>query len=153
MLPVQRKAGEELSWDVPLCQGHSNVRLPRKGESEILKPKLNPKWFQWHSCTHVLTRVGMCEEPTQPAGTTMCSAHLSRIPCNNAEDDSCQVLLVPAGLFLGDKNVLGLHVPFCADRDLSRCPVTSLWTPACPGSPILLSEKLQGDEHCGLDDH
>lgn len=49
----------------------------------------------------------------------MCSANLSRIPWNNAEDDSCQVLLMPAGLFLGEKIVLGLHVPFCAGQELA----------------------------------
>lgn len=51
--------------------------MPRTLQSETsqekrafnFKAKLNPKWFQWHSCSHVLTRVGMCEEPTQHAST------------------------------------------------------------------------------------
>lgn len=38
LLPVQKGAEEELSWDVPLCQGHSNVRALRKGEPWILEP-------------------------------------------------------------------------------------------------------------------
>lgn len=47
------------------------------------------------------------------------SASLSRIPWNNAEDASCQVLLMSAGLFSGEENVLGLHVPFCPGQELS----------------------------------
>lgn len=85
------------------------------------------------------------------------SASLSRIPWNNAEDASCQVLLMSAGLFSGEENVLGLHVPFCPGQEVSGTCLAVLshlcgTSATCPVSPIL-SEKLQGGGHCDLDDH